>query len=851
MRDNKDLRVMHVAAGVSLLLLAYGCGANEANWTQGVPILERAPRAYELVAYPPDSKVMGVTPPGFCWTPHDGAKAYRLEIRSADRSLRRAPRFSTVTSTVYAPLQPLEAADYSWQVVYLDSVGKAYGASRVRHFKMPRGVPRLVMPDVGQMQRQLAGTRPRLFLAGERLQQIRKAVNHGSVAYWTSFIRAADAALKEPSYTEPKFATGEDPEWRAVTTPAKVGSAHLARTALAYRITGDPKYLEGARRWMMTLANWDPRGTTSHDVPQPNPGPGREIGVDEAAMPMLERMSLAWDWMGDKLSTEERARVLAVMNERGNQVLQVLHKQDFLTHPFSNHEGRVLAFLGLAGLSFLGDIPDAQQWLDYVLRCYLTSYPAWGGDEGGWSQGLSYWSSYVYWLTGFVEALRAVTDIDLLRRPFYHNTGYMVTYFKPPYASRGAFGDGGDHGPSEIEHVLIGRLADAFDDPVLKWHAQSMRQAEPDADQWRQWYIEDVQSVLETPAQTKRSQPRPPTEMNNSRLQPDIGWAAMHSALGDSENDVWALFKSSRFGSFSHSHADQNTFQLNAYGHALAIDSGYYPWYDSPHDNLWTRQTRAHNGILVNGRGQPPHTWAAGGRIESFEHSGLITVVRGEAGSAYNLGQQPDVARQWLEYLKEPIPPVEPKVSTFERTLAFIASQTRPILVVHDYLKTEAPATFDWLLHSLNRMEVDSHVGAVTIRDGNARLAVKLISTEPCGFSQQGGFPVKPEAAENTAYQGPATLFPDQWHLKAHTRKPASEVKFLAVMIPYRETEKEPEITAFQSDQTAGFRIGRSQVAAWWGPGESGRISGAEVAGAVRMVLTIIDEQKPQTVVCR
>ena len=36
---------------------------------------------------------------------------------------------------------------------------------------------------------------------------------------------------------------------------------------------------------------------------------------------------------------------------------------------------------------FLGDIPDADRWLDYVLRCYLTVYPFWGGDEGGWAQG--------------------------------------------------------------------------------------------------------------------------------------------------------------------------------------------------------------------------------------------------------------------------------------------------------------------------------------------------------------------------------------------------------------------------------------------------------------------------------
>ena len=53
------------------------------------------------------------------------------------------------------------------------------------------------------------------------------------------------------------------------------------------------------------------------------------------------------------------------MTERGNQVLELLKRIDFLTHPFSNHEGRVLAFLGNAGVSFLGDIPDAEKWLGH------------------------------------------------------------------------------------------------------------------------------------------------------------------------------------------------------------------------------------------------------------------------------------------------------------------------------------------------------------------------------------------------------------------------------------------------------------------------------------------------------
>ncbi|MCX6621519.1 MAG: hypothetical protein NTY38_10645, partial [Acidobacteria bacterium] len=100
---------------------------------------------------------------------------------------------------------------------------------------------------------------------------------------------------------------------------------------------------------MLHLASWDPKGITSHGLKLPDGG----IGNDEASMPILERMSYAWDWMGDQLTPAERATVLAAVTERGNQVLRKLEADDFLSHPFNNHSGRVLAFLGEAGLSFL------------------------------------------------------------------------------------------------------------------------------------------------------------------------------------------------------------------------------------------------------------------------------------------------------------------------------------------------------------------------------------------------------------------------------------------------------------------------------------------------------------------
>lgn len=804
-------------------------------WEELQPVAERTPRATELLAYPGEGLIIEVNPPRFCWTPNDGAASYLLQVRHARV---KSPLVSVAeSSTVHASAETFEPGIYEWQVVYRDASGAPIGRSKTRKFTVQRGVPELKMPDVNALESRLAGVRPRMFLAGERLGRIRKAVAEGRVPSWERLRKSADDALREPSYAEPEAYHADRPsdqEWNRVYTRAKIASAHLARTALMYRLTSNRTYLAGARRWMMTLAAWNPEGITSHRLKQTDGSDGN----DEASMAMLERMSFAWDWVGNDLEPGERALVLASVKERGEQVLRKLKAEDFLSHPYQNHEGRALAFLGEAGLAFLGDIPEAKQWLDYVLRCYLTSYPGWGGDEGGWAQGINYWSIYMYWLTNFAEALREVDGTDILLQPFYRNTGYLGIYFHPPYAPRAAFGDGGYHRPSEVESLLVDYLAEVNRDPMLKWQAQGiLKNAPPDTGRWHEWYMEDVVATWRAAAASDLA-PQAPSQLEGSRHFSDIGWVAMHSTLGDAANDVWAMFKSSRFGSFSHSHADQNTFQLNAWGHALAIDSGYYPSYGTPHDNLWTRQTQAHNAILVNGRGQPPHTWEAAGRIETFERHGIVTVVRGQAADAYNLPQPPELARLWSKLLPQPPPPMAPKVKDFQRTAVFVASKTRPVLFIQDYVEADAPATYDWLLHALNRMSIDERSAAITIRDGDVRLAVRLIATQPLRFSQSNRFSVPPEAAANTAYVSADEQFPDQWHFKATTGASAGQVKFLAILVPYRDSEPEPEIARIGSGDSAGFRVGGAEVLAWWGSGRTGVIrTGRGKTAEARMIV--------------
>ncbi|MEA1997460.1 MAG: DUF4962 domain-containing protein, partial [Gemmatimonadota bacterium] len=634
----------------------------------------------------------------------------------------------------------------------------------------------------------------------------------------------ADSALAEPLYPEPapyKDGKFEVTEWRRIYTPGKVGSAHAVRLALVYKLTGERKYLEGAKKWLLNLAGWDPYGITSYNLPLPDGSHGN----DEAGMPMLERMAIAYDWLADELSVEEKELVLGSLEARAGQLMNYYEEKDFISNPWSNHAVRALAFFGLAAVSCLGEVPGAEKWLDYTLRCYLGSYPTWGSDDGGWAQGLSYWSAYVLWHTGFLDALRLATGIDLYKKPFFRNNGYFAVYFHPPYAKRGGFGDHGEAAPNLPEKLLIRKFALATGDPVLLWQSRNIElddniesklQVVPGQVDWKQWFIDDVVAVLS--AEPAGLDVQPPYRLPGSKWLRDIGWTAMHSALGDADNDVWVLFKSSRYGSFSHSHADQNSFQLNAYGEPLLIDSGYYPWYGSPHHNLWTRQTRAHNAILVGGRGHAVYSMEADGRIELFRQTGKLTLVMGDATRAYNVPMRESVRKEWVEKLEEPLPPDEPRVLAARRTLAFSGRGAKAWLAVHDYLETEKPTTFQYLLHSLEEMELDQAHLTVSVHSGAARLKVYLLSDMDLSFSQSGKFPLPPTERYEDA--------PEEWHFTAATTAESGRVKFLALFVPYREGSEPPEVRPIYNGNVRGFSVGGEKVWVWWGEGETGTLEG-------------------------
>lgn len=84
----------------------------------------------------------------------------------------------------------------------------------------------------------------------------------------------------------------------------------------------------------------------------------------------------------------------------------------------------------------------------------------------------------------------------------------------------------------------------------------------------------------------------------------DVGWVAVHKNMANPPEHIQFMVKSSPYGSYSHSHADQNSFTLFAYGQPLLINGGYYAGGYGGKMHRYSRETHAHNALTFDGKGQ-------------------------------------------------------------------------------------------------------------------------------------------------------------------------------------------------------------------------------------------------------
>ncbi len=595
--------------------------------------------------------------------------------------------------------------------------------------------------------------------------------------------------LKAPFPAEPESFGDSNPQAR---TSAKIDAwrdaqdtsnevAGIASTAtIIWRVTGEQAYLDKAKEFLVKLSEWDPEGTT-----------GIEYN-DETNFRLLRLMPEVYDQIRAHLSDDEKAQVLAMFQRRGNTTFDHMLrkrtgqlKRNSLEVEPSSHPVRFVPMLGMMGLALYDDLPEARDWFAFAYRFYEDQFSPWGGDDGGWAEGMAYWRGVIEHAS-FQDALLLIEAPEAYQQPFWRNTFYFPVYFLTPWKST-AFGDtpvagriGMEpgirdfviHGAKIYQDGYLRAYTDFYEDP------RALPEEEMEFKLWRK-YPTPIEYLLRDFLVSDRPLPAPKnlSELPPGKYLESIGWVAVHTDLGNPSEDIFLQFKSSPYGSYSHSHADQNAFILNAYGEELAINSGYREYHRSPHHNGHTRQTLSKNALLIGGEGQPAQDANATGTVTQYQSRDDYVWFRGDATQAYR---------------------ANPKLSDIELVQRDVLMLRTGLIIIRDEVRLERPESIQWLLHSVNPPQLDD--GKISINSGQAHLEVQLLAVDnqlDITANDEFATPVDPKYLDKG--------YDPQFHITAATEKPSTRTIIYSLLQPSKDNATSQLISA--TDDEALVRL--------------------------------------------
>jgi hypothetical protein len=699
---------------------------------------DRSPLPDEWGYRPADGSTVALNPPSLTWVHENGAVRYTVSwSRRADFS--DAVTVSELPWTVYTHNRPLDPGKYFWRYRITGKQGENSAWSRTRTFTIPAGATVFPEPDMADMRQRIGSVHPRLFVRPEDRAKLSAWAADGGSEAWGRLKKEADRLLDGKMIPEPAVkASGSDPEtvqyWWPNRTQTEKACMEAEALAFVYWLTGEEKYGAAARRYVLHLASWDPDGPTNWRL------------NDEAAMPILFRLARVYDWSYAALSEEDRATVRTAMRRRGSDAWkgsQIGQGVGHLNRPYNSHGNRAWHKLGEVAIAGLGDIPEAEIWLQYALDKFWAAYPVWSDDDGGWHEGPAYWSSYNTKVTWWLDVIRRY-GIDGFKKPYFAHAADYLMYTAPPGSPDMGFGDLSYPKPSS-GMAVVQYYARRVKNPYWAWWAARWGM-NSDAGEPVLAFLRSADAV----------EPKAPVDLPASKVFRGTGLAILNSNLLDSADNVQLRFKSSPFGRQSHGHDPHNSFTLNAYGEQLLVNNVYRDLYGSPFHVKWCWETKSQNALLVDGAGQKVHSPDPPGRISHFELQDGLDWVTGDASAAYG-----------------------EKLRKYLRHVIFVKPD---VVLLVDEVEAAQPAALQWMLHAQAPFTLEGQQLRVERQKGG--VFVDYIASEPLTLRQWDGYDPPPGSgkAANVARQ-----FPNQWHVEAASKTPAREAFTVTVLRPYRK----------------------------------------------------------------
>ncbi|GLQ55296.1 DUF4962 domain-containing protein [Devosia nitrariae] len=643
------------------------------------------------IAYTPDAdRSPTENPPRFSWLPDiDDASRYVVEVSTnVEFEPESTHRYPGLAWNFFTPDETFAPGTYYWRYALWDEAESVPGSewSAVRTFALAEGLPQTPVLSLAERRGRTKYAHPRLWLDGTELEAFsaRIAADPTTCGWDIFFAKSVQPWIDRPIIAEPK----PYPDnvrvaslWRQMYIDCQEVIYAIRHLAIAGRVLGDTRLLDRAREWLLAVAAWDTKGPTSRAY------------NDEAAFRVVVALAWGYDWLHDHLSEAERQSVRVVLLERTREVAEhVIGHARIHVFPYDSHAVRSLsAVLTPACIALDGESEEAMGWLDYTVDFLATLYSPWAGTDGGWAEGPHYWMTGIAY---FIEAANLVAKylgLDLYRRPFLQNTGAFPLYTKAPGTRRACFGD--DSTLGDLPGLKVGynvrQFAGVSGNGHYQWYFEQLKADAAGTEMafynygWWDLNFDDlVYAHDHAPVASVEPADLPPV-----RWFKDIGWVAIQKHIHDPNRHIQFVFKSSPYGSLSHSHGDQNAFLLYAYGEDLAIQSGYYIAFNSSMHRDWRRQTRSKNAVLIGEKGQYAEKdkalarRASGSILDVTEAPGHV-LIRADATAAYKV--------------------LNDTVLRVERDVHFVDDS---YFIFVDRVETAQPQTLEWLCHTVGPID--------------------------------------------------------------------------------------------------------------------------------------------------
>ncbi|SDD04053.1 Fibronectin type III domain-containing protein [Paenibacillus sp. UNCCL117] len=641
---------------------------------------------------PADSLVTTQNPPDFRWPAVKDADTYWLQVSRSDQFTQVPYENQSVTTNVYNFSDAFDPGTWYWRVSYHKPATGWSEWSTARKFRIEEQHVAFPVPTIERLIADVEQDHPRIWTTPDKLSDFKELKLTVGKAVYEEKLQSVPASfgqvLTEPTFPYPP-SHPKDEEWnqalKVMERDALEKVNKMLDAAFFHLIADTPStdLRDNAIEKLLSVAGWSTNGPTSYAM------------HDQVHRYITLASAMAYDWLYNDLSPANRTVVQSMIKSRTVTMMNAIFSSEnpIQKNPYDSHGWTAMGYIGIIATALLHEIPEAEQWYRRVVPAYINIMPPWGGENGGWSQGTGYWQWSSYVGIEFMDVLLSSSGLNLYEKAYNRNQGLYPLYAFPHGTPKGIFGDDSEYLPGKPGVTIYNRLAQMNKNPILKWAAGAIGTGPSDT--LNNYYFGD-------PSLTAR----PPVDLPDSKWFQDVGQVAMHSELYDPDR-VSFYFKSSPYGSYNHSHADQNSFVLNAYGESLAIESGYYDAYFTNHDKNYAKQTFASNAITYDGKqGQPFNDIDADGRIYGFVTHPDFDAVSGDASGAY-----------------------KGVLSKAGRNVIYVRPDK---FVVIDQLQSAKPggSELEWRLHAEDYLAIDSDQSGATILKGDAGLKVKVHAPE-------------------------------------------------------------------------------------------------------------------------